>query len=385
MTEKLIFALLAIALIAAAVYFLNRNRNGNGDSSIVLGQEMADAMKNEKVRSRKNLGSVSPFPEGQYLVTRGEWGLINPKPVEMDETLRELSASFLNMSSEQRDEFRGAVSLDEFYTLLEFARRSSVFAVREDNSELIGNGLVAIAMIEAKRTDFRDILVALSLLHHSASKIGMDVRSEFAKAAAIAEPDTAKMIADFSNRPTDRKCLQSSWGFCEVNSRAEFGFVRSGFREYNPRSDLLGIACRIATVFEEDCYIVTGIEQATELPPFWLETPTDKNLTPILKRALGGVTITSQLEDKKHPDAESQQFTLFLVDLDSPDSANQLLRISKEKQPENFNMIGFASGKIFALLIARTFVDGTDSFEDKKSLSRFHDPIDQVIRGEMRP
>jgi hypothetical protein len=52
------------------------------------------------------------------------------------------------------------------------SRRAAVFAIREQKADWIVNGLTAIAMIEKERVDFRDVLMTLGLLNHSATRIG---------------------------------------------------------------------------------------------------------------------------------------------------------------------------------------------------------------------
>ena len=110
---------------------------------------------------------------------------MNPKQVEFDRILQELCSSFAKKSPGERSSFRAAVSLEEFYTLIEFARRAAVFSLRRNDSHILQGGLTALAMIEAERTDSRDILIALALLHHSAVRIGMNPSSAFQTAAPV--------------------------------------------------------------------------------------------------------------------------------------------------------------------------------------------------------
>lgn len=378
MPEKIIIGILAIALIAAVLFFYFRDREK--DQPLVLGQQLADAIEKEDRRVSSNPDAKSPMPSAVYSRSRGEWDLLSPKQVELDETLRALCASFAAMPATERIEFRGSVSLDEFYTLLAFAQRSSVFALRSESPELLRDGLAAIAMIEAERTDFRDILMALALLHHSAGRLGMDAAPTFAAAAEIAEPATAELIEGFASRDSRSQNLRDSWGYVEVGSDSEIGFARWGFEAYSPKAGLLGIAKRIASAIERDDYVVESIELATELPPIWLESSADSSHIPHLERALGGVTIRSRLEARKHPEPSSQMFTLFLVELDSAEAAAHLFQMSKTKNPKDYSMIGFTSENVFALLIARSVVVGTESFETMKSLERFRDPVNSALQ-----
>ena len=377
MQEKVIIGIVVVSLIAAALFFYLRNREGN--QPVILGQQLADAMEKEKARVSQNSAN-SPLLSIAYTRNRGEWDLLNPTQVELDETLRKLCSSFATMPTTERAEFRGAVSMHEFYTLLSFAKRSCVFALRSGNQDLLRSGLTAVAMIEADRTDFRDILMTLALLHHSASRLGMDAGAEFTSAAKIAEPATSELITGFASRDSQSQNLRSSWGYVEVGADAEVGFAQWGFAPYSPQTDLLQVAKRIASTIEKDSYIVDSIELATELPPIWLESPTDKSHIPLIEIALGGVTISCRLEKGKHPNPDSQQFTIFLIELDSAASAKHLQQMSEAKKPSDYSMMGFASNGVFALLVSRSFVEGTDSFETKASLVRFQEPINLALQ-----
>src|SRR6185503_8830913 len=112
---------------------------------------------------------------------------------------------------ESRSAIRIAISMDEFYTLLTFSQRASVFAIREENPEWIVIGLSAIAMIEKERTDYRDILVALSLLYHSATRIGENPDQLLRSAAVLSEAGVSELIVGFVERPQQEKDLRSSW------------------------------------------------------------------------------------------------------------------------------------------------------------------------------
>jgi hypothetical protein len=378
MPEKIIIGIVVVALIAAVFFLYLRIRENN--QPLILGQQFADAMEKEERRVKRSPDAESPMPPANYTRSRGRWDLLNPSPVELDDTLRALCASFAEMSATERGAFRGAVSLEEFYTLLTFAQRSSVFALRSASPGLLRDGLTAVAMIEADRTDFRDILMALALLHHSAARLGMDVRSEFASAAKLAEPATTELIESFASRDPESQNLRDSWGYVEVGSDAEIGFARWGFADYSPQIDLLALAKRIALAVEQDSYVVDNIELATELPSIWLESSADRSHLPLLEKALGGATISSSLEEGKQPESGPQQFTVFVVELDSAESAKHLLQMSQTKEPKGYSMIGFASDKVFALLVARSVVVGTDSIETMTSLARFRDPINLALQ-----
>jgi len=378
MIAKIFIGVLAVVIISATLFFFSNKRRNN--EPIVLGKPFTNALVKDQERQKMNPNVASPMPEKKYNRQKGQWDLLNPKPSELDTILRELCANFTGKTKQEQSEFRSAITLDEFYTLIEFARRSAVFALRSKDHDILNDGLTSIAMIDAERIDFRDLLSALALLHHSATRIGVNPPAMFTNAAKFATPGTSKLITGFTQRDPNSLSLRDSWGYCEADTDYGVGFARWGFETYNPSLDLLEVAIMIASTIEKDAYFADSIELATDLPSVWLETPKSKNLPQTLKKITGGVTVSFGLEDEKHPDAGNQQFTLFMVELDEPESAQVLLKMSLEKEPKDYCMLGFSRGKLFALLIARSVMVGVDSFETNDSIKRFIIPIDTIIQ-----
>ena len=345
----------------------------------VLGQQYADALTQEQARLKTGNFSSSPLPAGQYESRTGEFELLNPDPSELDGLIRESCKLFSKLPTTERVKFSAAISMGEFYKLITFARRVAVFALRTKDSALLQDGLTALAMIEVKRNDFRDVLWVLALLHHTATRLGLDADSLIRNAARLSEPEMLKLMDDFASGSARNKSLKDSWGYLEVETKFGLGFARWGFRSYAPRTDLLSTAIKIASIIDADSYRTDSIELATELPDVWLKTPESSSLKQSLTKVRGGATITARLLGNQHGEASSQQFTVFIVEMDSPESANVLLKLSQTKKPKDFSMLGVACGPVFCLVIARSFVQGVAAFEKGESLSRFRQTIQQAI------
>jgi hypothetical protein len=68
-------------------------------------------------------------------------------------------------------------------------------------------------VIEAASQDFRDSIVALAKLYHSAAKLGMDTKKAFEEAASLAEPGIVKAeLKGFASRPAKDRDLRLSTG-----------------------------------------------------------------------------------------------------------------------------------------------------------------------------
>jgi len=351
----------------------------SSNGPFVLGQQYADALSQEQARLKAGPAPASPLPVGEYESQPREFELLNPAPSELDRLIQQSCKLFAGLPADERSKFTSAISIDEFYKLIAFAKRVSVFALRTKDAALVQDGLTALAMIEVKRTDFRDVIWVLALLNHVADRLGLDATALICSAAQLAEPETVKLMRDFANGSARHKSLRDSWGYLEVETQFGLGFARWGFRAYAPKTDLLSTAINIASLVDADSYRTDSIELATELPDVWLKTPKPNSQKQTLTKVLGCVTIDARLLADKHVQAHAQQFTIFLVEMSSSESANIVLSLSQTKKPKDYFALGVASNRVFCLVIARSFVQGTAAFETGDSLSRFRHGIQQAI------
>jgi hypothetical protein len=82
-------------------------------------------------------GSIQSSPIGpdmRYDFYAGEMELIDPHRLPLDNKLTEICHRFAGSDATTRAITRTSVSMDDFYTLFTFARRSAVFALRDKQS-----------------------------------------------------------------------------------------------------------------------------------------------------------------------------------------------------------------------------------------------------------
>jgi hypothetical protein len=144
-----------------------------------------------------------------------------PRSVPMDEAMAFIVGTFRIADEEARRDIASKLSSRARRRFLGYAMNLAVVAVREDTPDLIEQGLVALA-IENGGQDWRDSIVALFQLYHSASKLGMDVEATFAKVALLAEPGVIKKeMNGFPQRPPESRSLKA---FCMAEEIGEDGF-----------------------------------------------------------------------------------------------------------------------------------------------------------------
>ena len=347
--------------------------------TIVLGEEFAKARAEEERRKKKGGIGKSPMPATTYDFWRGEESLINPTKNSLDSELSRLCERFAKSNARARAGLRNSVSLDEFYTLLTFSRRSAVFAIRERNVNMVRNGLTAVAMIEAERTDFRDILSVLALLHHSAKRVGGDADQLFRETAKLSEPQVSTLLTQFIRRPSKDKDIRSAWLVDEVETKDGVGFIGYGMKTYQPTYDLNSIVIDIADLIAKDKYQPDSVEVATELPSVWLKSAENRSVESVLTKVRAGASIFAKLRPNEHPSYEKQLFMLFLVEVDDEQAAQQLLDMSKKMGPTDYSSIGVTEQKLFCLIIARSW-QGVPTFETAETLQRLTPGISAILK-----
>jgi hypothetical protein len=370
--------IIAALILLAPVFLFVSISKPEPKNAFALGEQVPKAMEVEQQRKSRGVRGKSPMPDGNYDFWRGETYLINPAPSALDSKLRELCRNFAKGGAVSRAKTRASISMDEFYTLLTFSKRAAVFGIRERNAAWLVDGLTALSMIELDRVDFRDVFVSVSLLHHSAERIGQNANQLLSDAAALSESKVSELINDFIKRPSEEKALRAKWGYDEVETRDGIGFIGWEFKDYNPTYDLKKIALDLAEYIAADKYQPDFVSIATALPGYWLETKDSSSLDKSLRTVRGGASISGKLRPNQHPDHEYQWFNIFLVEVSDESAAKTLLELSKKKNPADYCMLGLAEGKLFCLIVARSY-EGKKAFETSGSLARFSKGIAGIL------
>lgn len=366
-----LFAALA-GLVAAAVVMIVR-RGPRARSPVVLGSELANAIAAENRRLRFAAGP-SPMAGMAYDAWRGDLDLLRTVPAPLDARIADVCRRFASMSLPDRTSLREAISLDDCYTLLAFARRSAVFSRRERSGQRLRDGLFAVALVDSQRVDYRDIPVALSLLSHAAAQLGGDTRATFDEAAALAEPRVAEFIRS-SARPHD---VRPATGYHEVATTYGIGFIGWGLRPYAPTYDFVALAMALAEMVEADQYRPTSIDIATDLPAVWLKAAGGSAVA-TLEQARAGATVHGALRPGVHSSYADQWLLAFLVELPTSDAAEVLRAASATLAPTTYSLLGVARERLFCLIIARSVREGVASYESAAGLSRFASPVETIL------
>ena len=312
---------------------------------------------------------------------RGAGNLADPVPRPIDTALRTVCRKYAAARPEQRAKFTAASISDDPYTPWQFAQRCAVFALRERRLDFVVDGLTAVAMLDARQIDPRDRSLPLPLLEYAARVLGAAPAPLFAAAAELAQPEMRDVIVAFLQRP--ERDLGDSL-FAAVETPSGPGFVRMSIEPYDPTGPLGRIALALADAIGSDGYERGDVTLADQMPRIWLAGVDDAALSRALRTVRAGATVHAALRpgDAANLGVESRGVIVFLLELADESSAAALVRIAEAKSaiPSDIALLGVAAGRLFCLIVARSFVQRVAPVETPQSLRRFEPRVSAILR-----
>ncbi len=350
------------------------------DEPIILGQQRAAADKAEAARIAAGNLHPSPLSESdRYYDWRGDGELISPTVLPVDVKISALCRAFASIGSVERTETRRSLSQEDLYTLWTFSQRCAAFALRTRDSQWIVDGLAAVAMIDIARIDWRDAIGPPGLLVAVARKIGIATDTILRSTSALAEKEISEILSSYIGARGRTVTVEQSL-FSIVSTPDGPGLIARRTCPYHPTVRLDQAILEIAELLRCDKYSASAMIE-TDLPAWWLSKVDDVALTTALNQITVGASVHATLRPGECDDYRSQGIIVFLVETGHAEIASSLLGIANEKRlrPNNFFMIAARHGRLFCLLIARSFIAGIPSIETTESLSRFQGGLQHVL------
>ncbi|HEX6361118.1 hypothetical protein [Actinophytocola sp.] len=262
---------------------------------------------------------------------------------------------------------RSRLTPGDFYTLMTFARRCVLAALRTSAPALARTAFEALSAIELDRIDWRDMAVVSSLVSYAARRVGLAPDEVLTGAVLRAEP----AVADILRNATTGE--GGSGGYHELKTPSGPVLVEiSG--PVRGAVDLLKRALRVAEAIEADGrYDVSNVAVEREVPAVWLvETPEAATARRRLRRC---VSVRAE------PPGDRANFLLvFLAEAESEEAAETVASAARRRVMDQASLLGIAAGRRCAVVVARSAVYGEPSIEDGPSLTRFVAPITTVLR-----
>jgi hypothetical protein len=148
-----------------------------------------------------------------------------PKRADFDqctELIASIVGAFATSDSTGRLRIVSRLSEHTSNALLSYAFQMATEAVRQTSPDLVVRGLTALA-IDGGRRDIRDCITGMALLHHSALKLGMDIRSTFETGASYST--SAQFSEAMRSFPERRPAERDLSAFCFREVVAPSGFT----------------------------------------------------------------------------------------------------------------------------------------------------------------
>lgn len=360
-----------------AFKFWNWNKKKLG--TVVLGKELAEATQRENERIKAGNQPPSPLPHYDYSRWPEEQSLINPIRNELDSKIVALTEKFEMADESRRQELRTSISQDDIYTLLEFVRRATLYAVRDENAASLHNAGIAIAMIEAERCDYRDVSVALSFLFFGIYQLTLNESVFFEEAKQLSRGKTRELLEQFQQRPTGSKTTEA-FGYTAVQSSCGISFVQTNTARYNPEKNLINVLFEFESILANDKYRRGEITLERNIAPYWLSAEGDKRIEGILSNPTGCASLRTNLKKEHHPQADYQRLYVYLAEYTDLESAQVLTEKANAANPKGIVRLAFAEDKVFCLVSQEAIMVDVKEFETSKSLHRFEERLRGIIK-----
>ncbi len=328
---------------------------------------MAAAEQAEK--SHRQRGGNSRSPLGGVAYEAGEASLERFQSSDKDDRIRRFVARYRDEDREGRESQRDALTMDDFYTLLTFARRRMVAALRATDAAILRDGIDALAAIDQRRVDPRDLAWAAALVSWASPRVGLEPRVALREAADLASSETADILSEFADNPPDDL---TDWGYRLVDRADGAALVRDDGNEYEPSVDLLAVATAVGAVFEQDAYERAEVTLGADVPDVWLRIGDEEAVARGLATVRAGASVNAELRPDVHRKAEDQMLVAFLVEVGENASAEVLAASASCRDGD---ALGVAAGRLCCVVIGHSVVMQTAAFETPGALGRFRDAI----------
>ena len=263
------------------------------EHEFVIGQQMADAVAREQAHRTAWAGSASPLSGIRYESSNGEGDLLRLRDAPADARVAAFLDNLAGMTTDQVAEVRGALTTDDFYTLITFARRSIVRALRDGSPKLISQATTAVVVIDPERVDPRDVSWVIALTAWSVQRLAIPRVDALRDALHVGTPSAIEAL----NRFLDASIDLADWGLIEVATASGPGLAERESAAYAPTSNLLRAAFVIADEIATDRYGPASLTVASNLPKVWFRNADEERLFD----ALCGVRATISVRTRHSP------------------------------------------------------------------------------------
>jgi len=201
--------------------------------------------------------------------------------------------------------------------------------------------------------------------------------AELADAAALADAETRDIVL---RHASDVPLSLRDWGYEIIQTDRGTVFADTNYAKYEPTSDLVSIALRIADIIDADQYLVDRITVASDLPAVWFRGPHHDDAVAAIERMKACVSVSASPRPESGTQPLGQMFLVFIADMLNPEDAEILVEASRLEN-DSYSSMTVMLGTVAATVIARSFVDGVEAIEDHTTIERFREPFQAALES----
>ena len=342
----------------------------DSERTIVIGSEMAAARAADAQHQASRSGRPSPLAGYRFDADAGDLDLRRMTDSPTDEAVAAVVEQFAAVSAESRILLRASLTTDDFYTLMVYARRMAVRAMRSRNPVPVRRAAISLAIIERRRVDWRDLSWAAALVSYAAKAVAPDAQRILREAALTAEPEGRQVLFRFADSPPENL---TEWGFRVYDSNDGLGLLEDEGAPYAPSIDLVLISDRAREALAGSGWTIYGPTVGSTLPSVWLGAGPE-----VPEGSIASITGCLSLRGRVAGDSQESKAQLMLIFIAETLASEAALAIAEAAGPGTrsaFVGLGVAADRICAVLIAESFVRGIAAVETQESIERFRSPL----------
>lgn len=352
-----------------------KSKNGTGSSRLVkLGTQMAEASAAQRRHEETHGAPNSPLAALRYSSIENRFWRWVDSPI--DGRIETIVTDFAALGEVERNSVRVSLSMDDFYTLLAFARRRALAVLRGSEARQIEPAFVSLAMIDIERVDWRDLMMANSLVCYAGERIGAPVADLVSRTIQLAKPKTAEALM---GQPITRINLAETCGYREVRTSEGVALFDTGYEHFSPQADLERIAFECAVALENAGYEIENISLASDLPLTWLGGRDGSAIAKMAGSLSGCVAIhgVPRADPARRP--SGQMLLVFLGEAASEKDAREIAVAAENASSSQRTELGLASRRICAVVIQKSWMADTPPMEDAPSLERLRGVFERLL------
>jgi hypothetical protein len=294
-----------------------------------------------------------------------------------DAVIAAVTARYAGSDEPARAVLRSSLAMNDLYTLLTFARRRALAAIRTAAAAPAIEALDALSMIDIDRVDWRDVVSAARFACYTAGQVG--AAPAIAKAARRAAPPVADILTKTAGRELD---LERDYGYRLVvtpDGPVLFSLGYAGTTPTGGGRNLAPLALIIAAIINSDpAYRVGDVHADHSLPPVWLGRDADPRAIAAIEAAREATEIHASPVDDPNPFSNFLNVWLMQTRTAADTAAIAAAAESRPADPARA-LMPVAAGCLCAVVVAASSVQGVPCRETPASLARFRPDMQTLI------